>query len=218
MKISSTEDVVIAFYKTGNHRPDFEHWIKETDPYRTTAPFLRPKTMKKELARLKNAYASFNPEENFLTLKTDVFAEIRAYQDKEKPKETTHLLEMSFVAGDAGYFPYEFLKKRFAVVPQELQKHLKPEIPKEQAAYLKQQLGNEGGRVRMILQLRPLEADMKAPYQVDGHKQWAFLTQIASLSLWSDHGGLLWEYTAPWYITPLHKSLLGLHTDKSVVK
>lgn len=205
LKISSTEDVVIAFYKTGGYQPNFEHWIKEREPYRTTAPFLRPEMMEKEMARLKKAYASFNPQEDFLILKANIFVKLLQETDNETTKETTRFLEMSFKAGEAGYFPYRFLDERFAVVPDNLRDYLKLEIPEEQFTYLEQQLENKGEAVTMILQLRPLEADMKAPYQVDGYEQWAFLTRIASISIWNRTGKFLWEYTAPWYMAPPRK-------------
>lgn len=208
LKISSTEDVVIAFYKTGGHQPDFERWIKERDPYRTTAPFLRPETMEKEMVRLKKAYASFDPQEDFLILKANIFARLLQETDKKNPEKTAHFLEMSFKAGEAGYFPYRFLDKRFAVVPDNLRDYLRLEIPEGQFTHLAQQLGNEGAAVTMILQLRPLKADMKAPYQVDGYEQWAFLTRIAAISVWDRAGRFLWEYTAPWYMAPLRANPL----------
>ena len=48
----------------------------------------------------------------------------------------------------------------------------------------------------------------------DGKGQWMFLTDIASMSVWNKNGSLLWEYTAPWYVTPMRENLLDLYKDK----
>ena len=223
-KISSTEDVVIAFYKTGNARPNFEKWIVEREPYRTTALALRPELMDKEMTRLKNAYAAFNPQTDLLTVRTEGMVRVGQFQDPAQPGATITRLDISFRAGEADYFPYDFMGERFAVIPKDLQKLLKPTIQNQQYPYMRDVLKN-GKPVTIILELRPAKADMEAPFNLDGtgggpdaedgKGQWMFLTDVAAISIWNAKGSMLWEYTAPWYITPIRDSLLDLHTDKS---
>jgi hypothetical protein len=217
--ISTTEEVVIAFYKTAGAPPPYESWIKETEPYRVTAVARRPATMAQEKARLKSIYESFNPAKDLLTIRTTVIARAAQYQDPNDKDKTISVLEMRFEAGDADYFPYDFLDERFAVIPQDIAKHLKPTVMNEQFAYLNEQL-DRGKPVTLILELRPIKADTEGPFNLDGtgggvdaddgKGQWMFLTDIASMSVWNKTGSLLWEYTAPWYITPMRQNLLEL--------
>lgn len=225
VKVSTTEDVVIAFYKTGGAMPNFEKWITQRDPYKTTPLARRPAMMESELARLKKIYAEFDPQSSLMTLKTSVVARAAEYQDPKDPEKTLARLEMHFEsAKDADYFPYDFLGERFALIPKDIATHLKPAILPEQFDYLNGQLGENGKPVTMILELRAAKADMNAPFNLDGtgggvdaedgKGQWMFLTDVASISIWNRTGTLLWEYTAPWYITPMRKDLLNLYTDK----
>lgn len=223
VKFSTAEDVVIAFYKTGGAVPPYEKWITAREPYRTTPLTRRPDFMAEEKARLKSLYAAFDPHKNFITLKTRVVARVVQHQDKDNPDLIHTVLDMRFEAGDAYFFPYDFIDERFAVIPQDIEKHLKPEIAPEQYDYLKAQLAN-GKPVTMIIELRPLKADMEAPFDMDGtgggverkdgKGQWMFLTDIASMSIWNKKGSMLWEYTAPWYVTPMRGTILDLYKDK----
>lgn len=219
MKISTAEDVVIAFYKTGGATPPYEKWIKGREPYATTAVARRPALLEQERARLKSLYAAFNPSRDLLTVRTTVIAKAAQYQDPDDKDKAVSVLEMRFEAGDADYFPYDFLDERFAVIPQDIARHLKPEVGNEQFNYLNAQL-ERGKPVTLILELRPVKADMEAPFNLDGtgggvdaddgKGQWMFLTDIASMSVWNKAGSMLWEYTAPWYITPMRQNLLDL--------
>lgn len=223
VKISSTEDVVIAFYKTGGAIPPFEKWIKLREPYRTTPVARRPAMMEQEKQRLQSLYAGFDPSKDLLSIKTQIIARTSAAQNPDDPEKTDYRLNMKFSVGDAHFFPYDFIDERFAVIPQEIQEHLNPFIIKEQYEYLSQQLG-KGKPVTLIMELRPVKADMEAPFDMDGtggginrkdgKGQWMFLTDIASMSVWNKNGSLLWEYTAPWYVTPMRENLLNLYEDK----
>lgn len=227
LRPSTTEEIVIAFYKTGGAVPNFDKWTKEREPYRTTPLARRPAMLERETVRLKNMYAAFDPRRDFLTIRTDARAHATEQPDPADPARTTMALNIEFLAGDADYFPYDFMGERFAVVPKDLSDYMRPHLEKGQYDYLKAVLGN-GKPVTFIMQLRPLTADLNAPFNLDGtgggpdakdgKGQWMFLTDIASMSVWNKAGTMLWEYTAPWYITPVRDSLLELHTDKSAGK
>src|SRR5690606_1571101 len=122
------EQIVIAFYKTGGAIPNFKKWITGRDPYRTTPLALRPEVMEREMARLKNAYHSFDPADDLIIIRTNAVAKAAQYQDPEDPSAKTTVLEMRFPAGDADYFPYDFMEDRFAVIPRDLAKHMKPRL------------------------------------------------------------------------------------------
>ncbi len=222
-KSADAEDVVIAFYKTGAARPNFKKWVELREPYLTTPLARRPELMESELKRLNDAYDAFNPITSLITIRTTASASVNQYQDPDNPEELITLLEMRFPVGDADYFPYDLLDERFAVIPKDLRRHMKPRLQNEQYDYMKSVL-RESRPVTMIMELRPLKANMEAPFSLDAKDgedaddekgQWMFLTDIATMSVWTRSGTMLWEYTAPWYMTPMRDSLLDLHTDKA---
>lgn len=217
------ENVVIAFYKTGGAKPNFTKWVTDREPYLTTAVAIRPEIMERELARLNKEYNDFDPARDLIVIQTSAIAKVFQESDPLDTEKKTTFLDLSFRVGDADYFPYDFMDERFAVIPKDLATHMKPQLQNEQFAYMKDIL-KEGRSVTMVIELRPVRAVMDEPFDMDGtgggvnkkdgKGQWMFLTDIATLSIWTKAGSMLWEYTAPWYITPMRDSLLNLHTEK----
>ena len=108
IKFATTEDIAIAFYKTGGIIPNFEKWIKERDPYRHTQWARRDEVFQQEMSRLQLAYKNYNPKEDFLLIRTFVRLDPSKTVDDEG-NETYHLKTVFLEAPDALYFPYDFL-------------------------------------------------------------------------------------------------------------
>lgn len=211
-KISSTQDVVIAFYKTSGEMPAFKRWIRSDPEYKYT-PIARQKDYRlRARQRLLTQYNAFNPQRDLLTVKGDMLAHVVKRLDPDNPDNMTYHLDLKFHAGQGvSYFPYTFLGEHFALIPQDMDTRLHQRISKDEYDYLFNVFKKKGKRVIMIMQLRPLKADTAAPYHVDGRDQWAFLTDVATFSLWRINGGQLYAYAAPWHQTDLQRDLLGLH-------
>jgi len=216
-KVAGPQDIVIAFYRTGGHIPNFHKWITEDRLYRTTPLARRKMVYDQEMEKLQNKYMAFNPTEDFLTIKTEAKAALskEVYYDEQEEEKTEFFLDLSFVkAPDATFFPYEFMEDKFAVIPKHLQNHMKLKIPEAQYERIMRFLG-ENGTADMTFKLKPLEANIKSPVKLAGGHYWTLMTDIASMALWTDSGFLLWEYTAPWYISPTTQLLQDLYIDKS---
>jgi hypothetical protein len=209
VKFTTTEDVAIAFYKTGGTIPNFENWVKKREPYSTTPWARREALMQTELTRLNNAYLNFNPKEDLLVIRTFVRMEPSETMDDEGLK--THHLNAEFMnAPDAMYFPYDFLDERFIVMPHKLDLIMKSKISESDYNSLKTNLP-QSSRNTMIVKLRVTEADTNQPYMIDGLEQWVLKAEIATVEIWSPRRTLLWEYSAPWYLSPNTKVLNNLY-------
>ena len=198
LKIASTEDIAIAFYKTGNIIPNFEQWIKQRDPYINTPFTMREELYEKELARLKLKYISFNPAENLLPINTTVSLDARKKKQADGT-EKYYLIAKFKKAPDALYFPYDFLEERIALMPYSLDKFMTLEIPKGDYLHIMRDKLTSGNKMA-IFHMRAHEADFTQPYKIDGIEQWVFKTKIAAVEFWNtDKNRFIFEYSKPEY-------------------
>ena len=212
IKFSSTEDVAIAFYKTGNVVPNFESWIKARPPYNETPWARREMMMEQEKSRLQLAYKNFNPEEDFLVVRTSVGLDPQEHTDEKGVK--TYTLPITFTeAPEALYFPYDFMNERIVIVPHKLDIIMNGNISSNQYELVKEAV-RVSAKNTMIVRLKPIKADLSKPYKIDGMDQWALTAEVVSMEVWSQQGRLLWEYTAPWYVSPNTKKLNNLFEER----
>lgn len=212
VKFSSSEDIAIAFYKSGNKIPNFERWIKETKPYNLTPVARRKERMAQEKSRLHLAYRNFDPDQDFLTIRT--YVKMWPQEQINEAGEKTYSLHMTFIeAPEALYFPYEWLGERIVVMPHKLDKLMNSPITAAQYNLIKRSLASSAKNT-LIVQLRVTEADLSQPYMIDGLQQWVLKAEVVVLEAWNRQGGRLWEYTAPWYVSPRTKKLNSLYDSR----
>lgn len=208
LKFSTTEDIAIAFYKTGGIIPNFERWITEGKLYSLTAWARREDMIKQEMSRLQLAYTQFRPTEKFLLIRT--FVNIAPKKHVNDTGEETYTLPITFTqAPDALYFPYDFLGERIVVMPHKLDILMNDAINKTQYDFINKAIKNSNKNT-MIVRLQATQADTSKPYKIDGLDQWVLKAKIVSLEVWNKQGALLWEHTAPWYVSPNTKKLNSL--------
>lgn len=212
IKFSSTEDVAIAFYKTGKVVPNFESWIKAQPPYNATPWAKREMMMEQEKTRLQLAYKNFDPEEDFLVIRT--YASVNPQEKVDEKGEKTHSLSMAFTeAPEALYFPYDFMEQRIVVVPHKIDVIMNSDISLSQYEMIKEAVRTSSTNT-LIVRLKPMKADLSRPYKIDGMDQWALTAEVVSMEVWSEQERLLWEYTVPWYVSPNTKKLNNLFKDR----
>lgn len=212
LKFSTTEDIALAFYKTGGKVPNFERWIKEREPYNLTPWARREAMMKQEMSRLQLAYRNFNPTKDFLIIRT--FVDLNPQEHISKAGEKTYTLPINFSkAPDALYFPYDFLGERIVVMPNKIDLAMNSTISENQYKHIKESL-RYSSKNTMIVRLRATEGDLSKPYMIDGIPQWVLKADIVSLEVWSSQGTLMWEQTANWYIAPETRRLNKLFNSR----
>lgn len=215
IKTSGSEDVAMAFYKTAGEKPSFDKWIKGTAPYNLTPMARREEIYTQEYERLSKRWIGTKGDNEYLVIKAWVSAHTYE-QPAADPSETTPFIGIKFAAGDVDYFPYEFLGENFALVPQDMAGRLTAPLPREQFNFLNQEIGPQGARLMMLVELKPVRADTNETYKIDKQEFWALLTDVAALSIWSKSGTLLWEYSAPWYATAIQSDLKNLYQEPAV--
>jgi hypothetical protein len=207
----SAEDVAIAFYKTGEVVPNFKNWITARAPYNLTPVARRKRMMKAELLRLNTAFQEFDPEKNLLSIRTA--AHLEPFTKENEDGEIIYGLTLRFdKSNEVFYLPYEFLKQNIMIVPQKLQFLKTRQISEFEYNRIKSLPVHKKGHP-VTMHLKPRKADFSHPYDVDGLAQWAFTVDIASMELWDQKNELIWEYTAPWYLSPYQKKIQTLYDN-----
>jgi hypothetical protein len=212
INFSTSEDVAIAFYKTGGVKPNFKTWIKERDPYKHTPVARRPQVMDQEFERLQRAYSDFKPESDFLTIRT--YVSLSPEQKINSKGKKTYNLPITFInAPDALYFPYDFMEQRIVVMPAKLDKLMNSDIDESQYNFIKEAI-KSGHKQTMIVTMRANKADLDKPYDIDGLSQWALTADVVSMEIWDKNKRFIWEYSAPWYLAPEQQKLNDLYADR----
>lgn len=190
VRLSTVEDIAIAFYRTGGITPDFKRWIWDRAPFKLAPAALRPRIFKEEMLRIRTAHQTFNKKRDYLTVKLPVDLKPRKEDDKYYMGMTLKGLDQ------AHYMSYQFMKEQIAVFPYGLDLIMDSMI----TSSLYEQLGmlNQKKNVPfVIIAMEAKEADTSRPYQIDNLQQWIFRTKIQTMTLYTAAGDLLWEYTAP---------------------
>jgi hypothetical protein len=211
--LSTGEDVAFAFFKTGGQNPDFDLWAKKSKGYQNAAPALVNEYLAEEKQRLMRRWKDYNAAEDLLTIAAPVTLIVRKTQDANQAEQFS--MDIAFDAGEITYFPYTHYDYNFALIPQNFEPLLRPALAPEQFRLIFAELGEKSiGPAQLFLQLQPVKAYINEPYKIDGVDQWAIICNVASLSLKSAKTGqALWDYTAPWYISPVKEKVQDLYTD-----
>jgi len=215
--LSQTEDVAIAFYKTGDITPDFEQWIKKTSPYRDTPAAKRPKVMEEQLTRLINKYDGYNGDADSLKLRAlvelDPQEHVVVSEENDMVKDISHSLKIDFkYAPDIFYFPFEHADQTFTIMPFNLEEILNVTIDEDYYEFFSE-VSQSNDKLYLHLSMKPREAVTDRPVEIDGTNQWILKTDIATAEIWK-RDRLIWEYTAPWYIAPELKVLQDMYDFK----
>lgn len=205
-KSSTNEDVAIAFFKTGGVTPDFTKWAMKSDKHATVQKAREKEYLEKELRRYNELWNAYDPARDMIAVKAT--AAVSLGTAVSAAGEVSHSMTILFDKGAADYFPFQYQDYMIAVIPQKLNQFLAQSLPPEQFNLLQASFdGKASGRAVLYFLLKPVKADMSRPYEMDGHEQWMFVTDIAGLSLKNARGQPLWNYTAPWYVTPTTKDV-----------
>lgn len=199
-KTSSSEDVAIAFFKTGNVQPDFTRWAMKATKHAMVQKTREKDYLEKETRRLSLLWNNYDPSRDMLSVKTLVNVTLNSTVSNQG--EVSYSMMLSFQKGAADYFPFKFQDYMIALVPQKLSNLFVQPLHKEEYNLLHTTFDGSSGRGILYLLLKPVKADLTQPYEMDNHEQWMFVTDVAGMNLQSSAEAPLWDYSAPWYVTP----------------
>jgi hypothetical protein len=212
--IAEPEDVALAFYKVAGLRPAFAVWAEESERYHLAPVARRPRVLAEEAGRLLAAYNAYDPANDLLNVSTTALVTLREEPDPDNITRSRHFLLWDLDSKDGDIFPYAFRDTTFALVPHKLDSFKRAPISADQHRYLAERLGGTLKRARMVLHMRGQYADAQKPITMYGHDVWALVTLMAGVSLWADDGGILWEKSADWYVSPQTRALNDLKEDQ----
>ena len=219
---TQTEKVGFAFYKLGNIKPDFTAWIKKSKRYQETAtPRERLEMMNSEKYRLEQGFATYYPEFGEIEIETPIYIMGMPKEDllELEPDENRFITISTLFEGGDFYFPYPVGHQWITLLPRKIGNF--DTIPVPAALYKQIKSGktelnsrNEPVKGTMELILQPVSVNTEAPVPFEDVETWLMNTEIAAMSLWvGKKNMLLWEYTAPWYVSDTQQGLQHLYGD-----
>lgn len=195
VKLSSSEEIAIAFYRTAGAVPDFRRWIWDRVPYKTTPPARRPNVFEVEMQRLQASFQIFNKRRDSLTIKVPV--DLNPHRTDEQ-----YYIGMTVKGlAQSHYVSTRFMEQNIALFPYGMDLLMDSPIDKELYGALKV-LNTIRAKPFVIMTLKAKEANIKRPHQIDDLQQWVFKTKVQNMTLYTQNGERLWEYNAPVDFTP----------------
>ncbi len=209
-RVSTAEEIAIAFFKTGDSTPDFEILAKAGKDYKRMPPVRAGDYLEKEKQRLTTLWRDFNPEEDVIGISGDVHVELKQVVDKKDGKEK-YWMYIILPETELTHFGYKYQDYRFAIVPQKIDDLMIQPLQKEQFENMTKEFGM-GGPAKLFLTLKPVKAHTDQPYKIDGVERWALICDIATMSVGTKKGmETFWNYGADWYVSPVTEDLQDLY-------
>lgn len=194
-KISSAEEVAIAFYRTGGVLPDFKSWIWGRAPYKYTPLARRAVVFEEEMTRLQRDYQLFNKRRDRLTVKVPV--DLNPRQVSEKNGSSFYKMGLTFKGlRQAHYVTYQFMGENIALFPRGLDGKMDSKIDLVLYERLKG-MNPQRSAPFIILILEGQKAQIDRPHNIDDLQQWVFETKLLNMTLYTQEGEALWDYVAP---------------------
>lgn len=210
--ITWNEQGVLAYYKITGRKNDFEKKIRNSKGYDDMPKDAAEQYLQEELLRLQWGLGTFDPDKDFLTLKTSVQTSIIENEGK-------YYLASNFEgrsAMDPPYFPYNMFDMWVALMLRDIDKFMLLEITEEQKNRIEGYLPKDQEKHEVALEIvyRVSSGDPE-PIMLDGVEQHMMLGDIAKFAMvlpvfHQSQDLTLWEYIAPWYLTNDEQDLLKI--------
>lgn len=215
LDVSSAEDVAFVFFKTAGSPPDFDKWAKETKEYKVAAPAFAANVANKEKQRLMRRWQDI--EQRAPSLETRMDVPVVLHHEISQEGAEHFWMSIKLPENDIFYFPYSFHEYSFAVMPEGLEKVKLQPLQKAQYELMLSAFDNQlQGNAALYVLMYPVKAYMDQPYEIHGKEQWALITRVAALSLKATRTqASLWDYSAPWYLSPKEREVRGLYEEEN---
>jgi hypothetical protein len=217
---TESEKVGFAFCKIANITPDFSRWGRELELETVRPPNADPE----DDTRLDRGFHSYLPDEDLIHIQLPVVLTTVDADRKNAKLARAGIVKIATISVEkqpSFYFPFQIADISIAMIPQEVESFTQVPLTAEQFVNLMNRVGlpkNWNGDINSKLsvefQMRPTSVDIKKPVRLQGEDMWMMLAEVVTMSLWTpDHKKIVWEYTAPWYVTETSKELLDLYKN-----
>lgn len=184
------EDVALTFLKmTGVRNPEFDKLVKRTEQYRNKEERDRSGFLDSEEARLQAKYLAMRPETDRLIIRV----EVKVYFI-DAPQGRQAKLEIKFPSKGLIYFPFYYGGIPVAVLPngiEDFQTLLLSETEKDIAAATLDPVPE----ATLVLELKPVSADLNNPLVLDGEKQFPLLCDIEYIGIHNRNTDQVWAWS-----------------------
>ena len=170
------------FKHPGGDSPDFEEWVRQSPDYDNAQLFERPALVLKNAKDLKATYDLLTPTEPVIVM---VNAHISSYSTTAKGFLVENFKNRTF-------FEYTYLGKRYAFVPNGLDRYqwLKA-LPEEVPEIMRE--SDNGRSANLVVSLIPIQADPK-PMKLNGKDYLLMMGDISKIEMWSKDGAhVVWD-------------------------
>jgi hypothetical protein len=211
-EVSESDKAVFAFFHLGGGTPAYEEWVRNSEKYLLSAedPKLQSEIFEIELLRLKYGFGTYDPDNDFIKIRTPV----RLMVHNQLDGETLSFMFPAVGQGKVPYFPFAYGKESIALIVNDLEAFLNISLPPGSAKDAHMILAiNKIYDGEIIVRIRPTKADKTAPLKMDGVDQWLLMGETGYMELvvnWDGTEKSLYSWTAPWYLTDTERNLLPL--------
>lgn len=217
---TESEKVGFAFYQLANLTPDFSRWSEDFG----IAEELPAQADPTDDTRLDRGFHNYHPDEDLISIKIPVTLTTADVDSKNTKLTRAGIVKVATLRMEKlpdFYFPFQISDLSVAIIPQEVESFTQVWLTPAQFINLMNKTGmpkNWRGDVNVKLDveflMRPLSVDVKKPVVMQGQDMWMMLSEVATMVLWAPgKKKIIWEYTAPWYVTDESKALLDLYKN-----
>lgn len=221
---TETEKVGFAFYNLSGVPPDFISWVAGSDQYNAAMPADRARMLRDQTARLESGFHEYRPDEDLIVLKTRVHVEAADFSSDDPLYKQNKIVKKAVLTVPGmpeSYIPFQVGDLWVALVPENYTNFTNLFLTREQFDKLCQSAGFRNGKFETIrfdgeieLILRPVKVDTRRPMEIEGQEMWLMGVQIANMAVWNkSRDQIIWDYTAPWYMTHQSKQIIDLYKD-----
>jgi hypothetical protein len=189
-KASSAQDIAFLFYKLSGKNPDFAKMVAQTNSFQSATPEAQQTTLTKDVPMMEMGFRNFAPALHPIIIRTTVQTKVNIGNKNG--------IEITF-GGDPKspvYFPYIWGGDHFAVLADGIEQFKFLPMKLETASRIGGKI-DANGTSTLILELKPIKADGRNPFPLDGIPQWLFMTKIVKAYLVNQYLEVLWEYETP---------------------
>jgi hypothetical protein len=166
----------------GDAAPNFEDWVQRSPDYQQAELYQRPDIVIKSSKELKTTYDLLTPTEPIVLI---IKARISGYSPAAKGFLVQNFRNMN-------YFDYTYLGKRYALVPNGIDRYQWLKAVPEEVNEIMRETDN-GRSATLVLSLIPSQADPK-PIELNGRKYSLMMADISKIEMWSkDSSHIIWD-------------------------
>lgn len=195
------EKILYTQLKLSRAQANIDHFAKVSPFVQQAQDIDKSAMVLSEYNRISNAFNLHNEKSQIVVqakLKTDEYSSLQ------------NLIVFDEL-DDKTFFRFKMYGENIGIVPENVKKYSQLQLSKARAERMFKAIGGEQSVVAEFV-LKPVYADRKEPFVMDGKDFWMMFARVAEFRLWSsdepENAQLLWFHRADWY-SPEDKSNIG---------